>query len=273
MAGCVRRGCSCCWLLVVVGRRCRIGPRLFTPLPKMLNPPPWKDSRAKSLLQGDILSGAVLHDMAARDVFSLRPEYQRYPFKNFVTNLRSLRQALTRNPNIRAPPPPQWKNSEAKELLNSEIISGVVTPDMDSKQVYNMHPSLYHQYQFQNFVVNLRNLREVIATNHARMIADCELYGHDMAIVPTVGFRSEPGYLPWHRSKAPTLLAEDIAKGKHKIFSAVQLHASRPEYQVFPLKQFGKFIHQEVDRCNKKEFRFQRKQKKEEQKHKKHARD
>jgi hypothetical protein len=89
-----------------------------------------------------------------------------------------------------------------------------------------MHPLLYHHYQFQNFVVNLRNLRKVIATNHARMIADCELYGHDMAIVHTVGFCSEPGYIPWHQSKAPTLLAEDMAKGKHKIFSAVQLHAS-----------------------------------------------
>jgi hypothetical protein len=199
---------------------------------------PWRDSEAKGLLQQDILSGAVPAEMSHKDVYNSRPCYQCYPFKNFVTNLKNLRKLLAQGQTAGAPP--QWKTSQAKEQLQSDILSGTVRPDMQPKHVYNMHAELYHVYEFRNFSTNLKNLREAIANDQARMIEDAGYYGHDVAIVHGSGFRSEPGYLPWHGSPAATLLAQDVADGKHNILEPMELYASRPEYQIFPIVVFRK---------------------------------
>jgi hypothetical protein len=87
-----------------------------------------------------------------------------------------------------------------------------------------------------------------------------------------------PGYLrcnsgfnnlPWHRSPAATLLAQDVADGMRHIYTPIQLYAMREEYQMFPLDWFCKFIHQEGDKATKKEARFLKKQKKEAKKQQK----
>jgi hypothetical protein len=110
----------------------------------MPNPPPWKTSEAKAILQADILSGLVPPTMPAMVVYNSRPEFQVYPYSRFVPNLKRLRES-------RAPTPKLWKKSKAKEVLRNEIVSGLVGPGMDARQVYDMHSDLYHPYQFANF--------------------------------------------------------------------------------------------------------------------------
>lgn len=221
-------------------------------------PPPWKNSLAKTLLQADILSGAVPSNMAPNDVYLTHPDFQLYSLKNFKVNLKSLRVALARDPTAGAPP--KWKDGEAKELLKTEIISGVVPANMDAREVYDMHKELYHRYKFANFATNLKNLREAIASDHARMIEDAACYGHDVHIISSL---SLPDYLPWHKSPAASLLAQDVADGMNQSYTPIQLYAMRPEYQVFQFLQFRKFIYQEVAKADKKEARFLRKQKQE----------
>lgn len=159
------------------------------------------------------------------------------------------------------PDPPPWKASQAKSLLRGDILSGVVLSDMAAKDVFNSRPE-YQAYAYRNFATNLKNLRGAIASDHARMVEDAACYEHDLAIVHNQGFRSEPDYLPWHRSPAATLLAHDVAEGKNKTMPPRDLRATRPEYEPFPLKQFRQFVQQEVGKAAKKEARFLKKQQK-----------
>ena len=87
---------------------------------------------------------------------------------------------------------------------------------MEAREVYDTHPEIYHPYPFSNFSNNLANLRDAIEVDRARMEEDAACYGHDVAIVHSQGIRAEPGYLPWHRSPAAALLAQDVAAGKNK---------------------------------------------------------
>jgi hypothetical protein len=233
-------------------------PTLFHFSSNMPDPPPWKDSEAKNLLRGDLLSGAIAGDMAPHDIYLSRPEYQLYMYRNFTTNLKNLRDAMAREP---VGAPMKWKESNAKEVLRAEIISGLVTADMDAGQVYNMHPELYHAYPFSKFTTNLRNLRDAIDTEYERAAEDAACYGHDLAIVHGQGFRSEPNYMPWHRSPAAALLAQDVAEGRNLTMPPRDLQATRPEYQAVTSKQFSQFVRHEVGKAaKKKEARFLKKQ-------------
>ena len=57
----------------------------------------WRDSRAKDLLRGDILSGDVQPYMKPREVWQMRPEYRDFDPRNFATNLRNLRNHIVHN--------------------------------------------------------------------------------------------------------------------------------------------------------------------------------
>jgi hypothetical protein len=101
----------------------------------------WKDSEAKSLLRLDIISKRAPPSMTAKEVYAMRPEYKKFPIKNFKTNLTNLRTAITANyermqvdceayGNDRAilkmsaatdPTKLPWHKSEAKKLLKQHV--------------------------------------------------------------------------------------------------------------------------------------------------------
>ena len=60
-------------------------------------PVDWRKSAAKRLLKNDIISGAVLPNDKAKDVWLMRPEYSAYHPRNFATNLRNLRNVISRD--------------------------------------------------------------------------------------------------------------------------------------------------------------------------------
>jgi hypothetical protein len=106
----------------------------------------WKDSEAKRLLREDIISGVVQASMAAKDVYDMWPEYKKWAFKNFQTNLKNLCKAIANSytpmladckayghdqtllMTLRADENTQdipWhKKSEAKKLLKQDIDDG-----------------------------------------------------------------------------------------------------------------------------------------------------
>ena len=55
-------------------------------------PTPWRKSKAKKLLQDDILSRRVLQFRGPAAVYYSRPEFQRYKKDNFCNNCRSLKK-------------------------------------------------------------------------------------------------------------------------------------------------------------------------------------
>jgi hypothetical protein len=187
------------WLwLVVVLVSCKFGHNFHSffyhqlassTIPTMPDPPPpWKDSDAKVVLGEDILSGAVTPEMLARAVYDSRPIFRSYPFRNFANNFKALRQALAKDPG----PPPKWATSQAKEQLQMDIVSGAILTNMPAREVFDMHPDLFHRYDFQNFSNNLKSLRKSISEDYERMEADREDFSLDLAIVDRLGLRDDP---------------------------------------------------------------------------------
>lgn len=56
-----------------------------------------KGSKAKCLLQDDILSGVVPKSMAAYDVYNMHPQYQNFEYSKFWTNLNYLHESISKS--------------------------------------------------------------------------------------------------------------------------------------------------------------------------------
>jgi hypothetical protein len=102
----------------------------------------WRKSKARELLKDDIILGTILPQMEAAEVYEMRPEFKKFPFKRFGPNLQNLRLAIVRDykrmstdceyyghdvgvlMELRANDPPRkiaWHKSEAKPLLEKDI--------------------------------------------------------------------------------------------------------------------------------------------------------
>ena len=221
-------------------------------------PPSWGKSAAKKQLIKDIVDRTVTAEMDAATVYNSRPEFQKYPLKNFKTNLRNLRKSVAEG---RLPKPPPWGGSVAKELLRSDIISGCVVPTMDAQYVYKMRPE-FQLYKFGNFSSNLKNLRELITKNYKRMQDDVGYYGRDRGTLLAIRANDPPPEDPelsWHRSEAAKLLKKDIDDRIHTMMKPSEMYTRFPAYQDFPPDVFRKHVHQEVtDRARMKQ-RFEKK--------------
>jgi hypothetical protein len=131
----------------------------------------WKESEAKRLLREDIISGAVNASMAAKDVYEMRPEYKKWPYNNFQTNLRNLRKAIVNSyermledceayghdlallttlragtENLQVVP---WHKSDAKRLLKQDVDDGKHKA-MKPEALYNMREE-YQVFSLETF--------------------------------------------------------------------------------------------------------------------------
>ena len=52
----------------------------------------------------------------------------------------------------------KWITSEEKKILRKDIISGAVSENIPADLVYDMHEGIYHDFPYDNFKVNLKNL-------------------------------------------------------------------------------------------------------------------
>jgi hypothetical protein len=111
-------------------------------MPVLSKPPPWRTSHAKVLLIKDIVDGTIDDDMAPKQVFVMRPEFQLYTYNNFATNLRNLRKTVAKQQDladddeaafahdellglrVNSKPYPRWQGSVAEQLLKQDIDNG-----------------------------------------------------------------------------------------------------------------------------------------------------
>ena len=66
-------------------------------MPKKNQPPTWKNSKAKNLLEEDLISGAIpldSDDMKLMDVYHQRPEFSHFVYAHFRDRLRDLRRQI-----------------------------------------------------------------------------------------------------------------------------------------------------------------------------------
>ena len=140
--------------------------------------------------------------------------------------------------------PSKWKDSEAKMLLQQDILDGKVTASMKPKEVFEMRAE-YKAYGMKNFRSNLYSLRSSMKENQQKADSDAAALAHDRRIHPKVAYTPK-GYPRWDGSEAQRLLKEDMASSTTNPLEPSVLRETRPEYKAFPLKVFRDHIYQEV---------------------------
>ena len=168
-------------------------------------------------------------------------------------------------------PPPPWRNSHAKHVLQADIENGIVTPDMKPRQVYQMR-TLYQLYNKTNFANNLRTLRKEIAFRTNQSAYAENALRDDLAVVNRctatatshTGRTAEVQQAPVRRAWGAAVQAQleaDVTAGLHLQMQPKELHAYRRCYQAYPLKVFRGHIHQEEKRRKYVNYRKQKSQK------------
>jgi hypothetical protein len=113
--------------------------------------------------------------------------------------------------------PPNWKNSDAKELLKKDIEEGRLTEVMNAREVYEMHPAEFKIYKYENFTNNLKNLRA-------------------LALLPPEEMKAPDR----KDSDAKELLKKDIEEGRVKeVMTAREVFAMHPEFDVYKFQNSG----------------------------------
>jgi hypothetical protein len=148
--------------------------------------------------------------------------------------------------------PEPWKGSAAKKQLTEDIISGFVPYSMAAKAVYederDNRKALYAPYDFKHFSTNLRNLRKSIAALQQLADEDSAALERELLLYPPSEMDPR-GYPRWNRSKAEASLEQDVTAildGTRDRPQPKVLHASRPEYLLFPLTVFRDHYYKEL---------------------------
>ena len=135
-----------------------------------------------------------------------------------------------------------WKKSEAKKLLTKDILTGVVDDEMDAAEVWLMRYE-YSLYEYKNFKINLRNLREVIRKARESAARSSQALQHDLSLTPSVFKRTK---LYWPDSDASRWLEEDMKREGFEGLPKKELWLSREAYQEFSYKCFYNHVRQAV---------------------------
>lgn len=134
---------------------------------------PWSESRAKEMLKAEIMSGDVTESSNYEQVYYSNSEYQKYPKKNFRTNMKNLISSIKKkearalfdlnavtNDKMLYPRPqltsrgyPYWDTSDASRYLKWDIDNDVHN-SMKMCDFYRSRPSylLFPEKVFRNHV-------------------------------------------------------------------------------------------------------------------------
>jgi hypothetical protein len=143
-----------------------------------------------------------------------------------------------------APLDSDW--AKAKALLEDALL----TKKLPTKSCAGFYPKDIHQMRpeysaipFKTFASRLASIRrrhhnqQSQSTNHAAALENSR-------VQYPIQSHNERGQLRWEGSEAATLLAVDVAEGKHRGKLPAELRASRPEYMLHDADVFRRHIYQ-----------------------------
>ena len=133
-----------------------------------------------------------------------------------------------------------WKGSKAKKLLFDDIVAGDVYDTQCIKEIYMSRPE-YANFEYKNFVTNLRNLRAAIRRDKGAAELSMKAYKHDMSLEPSLLKRKAPF---WPDSAAFQCLKRDIDDGVQARMSTKELWEFRSEYKEFAFHCFSEHVRQ-----------------------------
>lgn len=217
-------------------------------------PVKWKDDPRRVLLQNLIEDGTIAPTMKPEEVWKSRNEFHMMDKKLFKTRLAGLRKVVA---NMNDPDKPKkmtkaekkkaaWnKHNEVRKKLRDDIWKGAIGFDVSPKDAWEMRPE-YKKMDLDLFRSRLEGMRTIVREGVERANKDIAALKHDRQLFPRpqLNARGEP---QWVGSDASFLLELDIESGVNKNFaSPADFHASRLQYQLFPLAVFRGHVYQEI---------------------------
>jgi hypothetical protein len=158
------------------------------------------------------------------------------------------------NPLVQVP----WAQSEAKQILEQDILEGSVNEQSNPDLVYLMHDD-YATYEKRKFKQYLKHSLKTL-NQYARSASFANnAVAHAQMNHPR-GAVTEQGYPFWDTSPARILLTQDIGNGLHDRMKPSELWNTRNEYKEFPLAVFRQHIYQEKNRIKASSYWRSKKQ-------------
>ena len=147
-------------------------------------------------------------------------------------------------------PPIDWRNSEAKDILVSDLEAGILSlhaQDVSAEEAWITVYGRIGEFKdvpFRQFKARLQDHRGAVQMRFNQSTRDQLAFEHDRLLYPrqTHNHRGEPVF---DKSAAQKLLRQDVKNNLHQNVTAKQLQAARPEYAPFDLDIFQHRIYQE----------------------------
>jgi hypothetical protein len=137
----------------------------------------------------------------------------------------------------------KWRDSEAKKHLLQDLDLGIITDEMDAREVYMLREE-YQEFEFEKFRDRLRDYKKKKAEKTTRSFAEEQARQEDVQDHPPPS-HNHRGVPRWEGSEAQKLLKVDVESGASRSMKPVELWQSNPVYQAFDKDVFRGHIYQE----------------------------
>ena len=143
---------------------------------------------------------------------------------------------------------PKWRGSEARKVLNEDIVKGVIA-GMEPRNIYMMHNGLYKPFKYERFRSNLRNLCIAVSKQYESSYKSSAAFDNDKQWYP-----KPTDKFVWYKSPEQEQIRKDIEQGKVNGKKPIEIRESRDEYKALPIstRQWRDYLWQEKKRFMKK---------------------
>lgn len=138
-----------------------------------------------------------------------------------------------------------WKTSQAKAILQRDIVACLVNVSMPADVVYSMHEE-YHAYPYKNFKSNLKRLLEKVSRHRMAAIAGAEAHKNFLQGKNEQSATKLTKGPVWHKSDAERFLCFDIDTGAHERMKPKDLWKSREAYMQFSEQKFRNHLYSAI---------------------------
>jgi hypothetical protein len=100
------------------------------------------------------------------------------------------------------------------------------------------------RYPKHRFIDNMKNIKKALEDKGRVIEEDIKLISEELAALNFSNV-TKRGHPHWHTHSAKKLLAEDLLQGRNVNMKPKEFHATRQEFEEFPLRVFRGHIYQE----------------------------
>lgn len=146
-----------------------------------------------------------------------------------------------------------WRDSNAKRVIISDLEDGVLSADettVSSEQAWVVCKNLpeFKDVIFKQFKERLADHRKAFKKRLEASIQEEDAFQHDSLLHPRNETHDRRGKLIFDRHPAKDLLRNDVKNGAYPLLSPAELWNLRPEHKLFDLKTLRQRIYQEIRR-------------------------